>query len=132
MQRFKERIINFNKAFVLFDEMRTGYLANKTKNEFRLGLAQGFEIVTELGWKVLKDYLNSQMIEVSTPKEVIENSFLHNIIPDGQVWIDMIKARNSTSHEYNTDKVNEILEKISTDFYNELVRFKKWLEIIYE
>lgn len=132
MQRLRERIENFNKAFDLFEEMRTGYIANKTKNEFRLGLAQGFEIVSELGWKVLKDYLNSQMIEVSTPKEVIKSSFLHNIIPDGQVWIDMIKARNSTSHEYNTDKVNEILENISTKYYNELIRLKKWLEIIYE
>lgn len=37
----------------------------------------------------------------------------------------MLKDRNATSHEYNTDKVNEALEKISTVYFEELNRFKE-------
>lgn len=51
-----------------------------------------------------------------------------NIIPNGQIWIDMAKDRNSSSLEYNMDKVNIILEKISTDYYQELKRFNKQLK----
>lgn len=61
------------------------------------------------------------------PKEVIKEAFSANVIKDGQLWIDMLNDRNSTSHEYNMDKVNIILERISTDYYVELTRFSKWL-----
>lgn len=132
MSRLSERIENFNKAFDLYEEMQKGFLANREQNSYRLGLAQSFEIVSELGWKVIKDYLKIQIIDADTPKEVIKQAFLHNIIPNGQVWIDMINARNTTSHEYNTDKVDKILENISTIYYDELYRLRNWLRSINE
>lgn len=127
MSRLFERIDNFNNAFELYKEMREGFLANKQHNAYRLGLTQSFEIVAELGWKVLKDYLFVQGIETNTPKDVIKEAFSNNIIDNGQIWIDMIKDRNATSHEYNTEKVDMILEKISTIYYEELSKFQNFI-----
>ena len=39
----------------------------------------------------------------------------------------MLKDRNISSHEYNMDKVNIILDKISTIYFEELKVFSKWL-----
>ena len=130
MSRLSQRIENFNKAFELYKEMQTGFVNDKKNNAYRLGLAQSFEIVSELGWKVLKDYLFQKGIDVSTPKDVIKEAFQKEIIKNGQTWIDIIDARNSTSHEYNTDKINILLESISTVYYQELSQFKNWLGTI--
>jgi len=128
MTRLEERIENFNKAFVLFAEMHNSYLSDKKSDIVRLALVQSFEIVFELAWKVLKDYLNANGIEVFTPKEVIKEAFGAEKIRNGQIWIDMMKDRNSSSHEYNMDKVNVILERISTIYYDELNRFKEQIK----
>lgn len=130
MSRLSERIENYNKAFELYDEICEQYKQNSSNNANRLGLVQSFEIVSELGWKVLKDYLSTQEINVYTPKEVIKEAFQYNVIKNGQIWIDMIRDRNATSHEYNNEKVDIILERISTSYHEELKLFKNWLRDI--
>ena len=75
-----------------------------------------------------KDYLKTKGLEAYTPKDVIKEAFAANIIPDGQLWIDMINDRNASSHEYNLEKVNIILERISSVYFEELVRFKAQAE----
>lgn len=127
MSRLSERIENFNNAFGMFSDMQKLYINDKDSIANRLALTQSFEIAFELGWKILKDYLFTKDIEVFTPRDAIKSAFAANIIPDGQVWIDMASDRNASSHEYNMDKVSRILEKISTDYYNELDRFNKWV-----
>ena len=97
MSRLLERIENFNRAFDLYKEMRDGFVADKMNNAYRLGLTQSFEIICELGWKVLKDYLFTQGIVANTPNEVIKEAFSKEVISNGQTWIDMVKARNATS-----------------------------------
>ena len=44
---------------------------------------------------------------------------------DGQIWIDMANDRNLSLHEYNMEKVNLIIEKISNEYANELADFNK-------
>ncbi len=127
MSRIFERIENFNRAFNLFVEMRNSYVAEKNSNAYRLALAKSFKIACEQGWKVIKDYLFMKNIQADTPKDTIKKAYNSNIIENGQIWIDMINDRNATSHEYNIDKVDMILEKISTTYYDELVLFKNWL-----
>ena len=127
MSRIFKRIENFNKAFDMFDEMQKNYLSDKMNNAYRLALTQSFEIVCELAWKVLKDYLLLNNIEVQTPKDTVKKAFNSNIIENGQIWIDMVNDRNATSHEYNLEKVDLILEKIAATYYEELIGFKKWL-----
>lgn len=132
MSRLSERIENFDKAFILFKKMCDNYISDKNNDTFRLALTQSFEIVFELGWKVLKDYLATEGIEVFTPKDVIKSAFNMNILQDGQVWIDMSKDRNATSHEYNMDKVDIMLERISSVYYDELYRFSCQVREFYE
>ncbi len=132
MSRLSERIENFNRAFVLYEQAHTAYCADKENKLIQMALVQGFEIVFELGWKCLKDYLASKNIEEYTPKDVIKAAFKSNILPAAQIWIDMAKDRNVSSHEYNEKKVAIILDRIGSIYFEELTRFHSWLGEINE
>ncbi len=127
MSRLTERIENFNKAYNLYEQTRTAYCNDKENKILQLALIQSFEIIFELGWKCLKDYLESKDIEEHTPRDVIKASFNANILPTAQIWIDMAKDRNASTHEYNEEKVGLIIEKIGTVYFEELSRFHSWL-----
>ncbi len=130
MSRLDERIENFNKAFEILTEVKNEYISDKTKVLNHMALIQSYEVCFELAWKVLKDYLAENGILVYLPKEVIKEAFNKRVIENGQLWINMLDSRNATSHEYKMDKVNIILENISSVFYNELNNFSKWLDNI--
>jgi len=132
MSRLNQRIENFNNAYDLLEITQNEYLHEPTKKINMLALTQAFEIVFELGWKVLKDFLATKDIEVFTPRDTIKAAFSANILPTAQIWIDMAQARNASSHEYNQDKINVILEKIATEYFQELQRFKNNLGNFYE
>jgi len=53
----------FNKAYNLFIEVVEAYKNSPQNDIYRLALTQSFEIVYELGWKVIKDYLKGQQFK---------------------------------------------------------------------
>lgn len=128
MSRLSERIENFKKAYNIFFDAIQAYNKDKNSVLIQMALIQSFEICFELAWKVLKDYLQQNGINSLLPKDVIKEAFSAEVIKNGQVWIDMINARNSTSHEYNIDKVNVIIKNISSNYYEELQLFNEKIE----
>ena len=128
MSRLSERIENFKKAYNIFFDAVQAYNKDENSVLIQMALVQSFGICIELAWKVLKDYLQQKGINSLLPKDVIKEAFSTEIIKNGQVWIDMINARNSTSHEYNIDKVNVIIKNISSNYYEELQLFNKEIE----
>lgn len=128
MSRLNERIENFNRAFEIFCDAVNAYNKSRENILTHMALIQSYEVCFELAWKVLKDYLAENGIIVYMPKEVIKEAFHNNVIENGQIWIDMLNARNATSHEYNMDKINSILNNISTSYQKELTNFTNWLK----
>ena len=120
-----ERIENFNKAFLMYQEAVKEFNTDKVLTH--LALVQAYEICFELAWECLKDYLQEKGIEVSYPKDVIKEAFNKNTLKDGQLWVDMLQACNSTAHEYNIEKVSKYIIEISTIYFEEIKRFKNWL-----
>ena len=94
-------------------------------------LLKSYEVCFELAWKVLKDFLNINGLSVSLPKDVIKSAFANEVIQDGQIWIDMLNARNLTSHEYNLDKINMIISTISGIYFDEMKRFSEQVKDFY-
>lgn len=130
LSRLSERIENFNRAFEIYKDAVEEFDINKILTH--MALVQTFEVCFELAWKCLKDYMAENGIVVNYPKEVIKEAFNKETIKNGQLWIDMLKVRNSTSYEYNMDKVNKYLSDMRTVFYDELTRFHSWLGEINE
>jgi len=125
MSRILERIENFCNAFDIYKEAVAAF--DKDKKLTHMALIQSFEICYELAWKILKDFLNIKGINAHFPRDVIKEAFQCEFISNGQVWMDMLDARNTTSHEYNMDKVDNLLIRMSTDFFEEFNKFQLWV-----
>lgn len=115
--RWKQRFQNFDRAFVLLrDAMENGPSAlNPLEKE---GVIQRFEYCFELAWKCVKDYLESGGIVLATvtPRQVLKEAFAAKILPDGQVWIDMLDHRNLLSHTYDPASFEKVVEAIHTRY----------------
>ena len=121
--RWKQRFQNFERAFLLLKsalENGTEHLSDLEKE----GVIQRFEVTTELAWKTLKDYLNANFVVIKpvTPKEVIKQAFIANIIPDGDLWITILEQRNLLSHTYSQTVFNNAVIEISKTY---LVSFEQ-------
>jgi nucleotidyltransferase substrate binding protein (TIGR01987 family) len=116
--RWKQRFSNYLKALqTLAEAVELAQQRPLTKLE-QQGLIQGFEFTHELAWNVLKDYLDAQgFVGLVGSKNATRQAFKDALIHDGDAWMDMIKARNLTSHTYNTDLASGIASDILTRFY---------------
>ncbi len=63
---------------------------------------QRFEYTIEIFWKLLKSYLESEDIEVSSPRDVIKKTCTFNYITnaESELILEMLSFRNQTSHDY--------------------------------
>ena len=82
------------------------------------GLIQGFEFTHELAWNLLKDFLEAQGIAgLIGSRDAIRTAFKNGLLADGETWMEMIKARNLSSHTYQQDLAQRIATDILTRFY---------------
>lgn len=113
--RWKQRLQNFKRAFIQLEK------AVKTPdlNELeRQGLIKAFEFTYELAWTTLKDYLIEMgYTELMGSKDTFRQAFQLGLISDGEIWMEMVKSRNLTSHTYNQDTAKSIEEDVITTYY---------------
>jgi nucleotidyltransferase substrate binding protein (TIGR01987 family) len=116
--RWKQRFDNYARAFQsLIEAVELSKVRELSKLE-RQGLIQGFEFTHELAWNLLKDYLEYQGVsDLIGSRDATRLAFKNALIVDGEAWMDMIKARNLSSHTYNPDVAASIEQDILTRFY---------------
>ena len=115
-KRFLERFENYKLALKNINETFDHIKKHGINKIYTMALIQAFEMVFELAWKTLKDYLEFEGINTDTPRETLKTAFLRNIITDGDVWIEMMEARNKTSHTYREELANSIAIEITEKF----------------
>ncbi len=90
------------------------------------GLIQGFEFTHELAWNLLKDFLEAQGIAgLIGSRDAIRTAFKNGLLEDGETWMEMIKARNLSSHTYQQDLAQRIATDILTRFYPAFVALEQ-------
>lgn len=73
---------------------------------------QRFEFTIELFWKLLKHILEEKGVEVQYPKDVLRAAYAGKLIDQEDVWLNMLKDRNLTSHTYNEELADVIFKRI--------------------
>ncbi|TAE34247.1 MAG: nucleotidyltransferase [Alphaproteobacteria bacterium] len=122
--RWKQRFDNFQRAYHNLHEAVMLADARPLSKLEEQGLIQIFEYTHELAWKVLKDYLEEQgFTDVVGSKNATRIAFKEGLIQHGEVWMQMIEARNQTSHSYNIEIAATISQKIRTLYYAEFNEF---------
>ena len=124
--RWQQRFDNFSRAYSQLSAVveRVASLSDLEKE----GMIQRFEYTFELAWKTLKDYLASQAVEASFPREVIKQSFHYELIDNGEVWMDMLSKRNILAHTYNEENFRQAVDLIVHQYFSEIKKLHTLLE----
>ncbi len=86
-----------------------------------MGLIQAFEVVFELSWKMLKDYLTAQGYQEKMPRAVLKAAFREGMIAHGHEWMEALQSRNETVHTYSNDMAAK-LDKSIRQIYAPIIR----------
>lgn len=121
--RWIQRFDNYSRALIqLINAVELAKSRELSELEEQ-GLIQAFEFTHELAWKTMKDFLNHKgNNEIYGSKDVVREAFKFGLIDEGEIWMDMIKNRNRTSHTYNEKVAEEIIKAILEDYF---IEFKK-------
>ena len=116
--RWIQRLSNFHKALLQLKEAVALFQTRQLSDLEKQGLIQCFEYTHELAWKTIKDFLEYHgTAEIYGSKDATREAFRLGIIKEGQIWMDMIKSRNQTSHIYDEKTVEEIVQLIGKSYY---------------
>ena len=115
--RWKQRFQNFEKAYLLLNDDIEASIKSMNERE-KAGVIQHFEILNELSWKILKDYLEAAgSKKIHGIKNIIRESFQNELIDNPEVWMDALDHRNKTSHIYDQSLMEDTLKFIENKFY---------------
>lgn len=122
--RWEQRLDSYHKALARLAEI-VGASKKWALNEFeRDGLVQRFEFTHELSWKLMKAYAEYQGFDgIGGSRDATRKAFEMSLISDGQSWMDMIKSRNETSHNYDGSMADDVVDSIINRFYPLLAEF---------
>ena len=129
--RWKQRFAHFKNAFKQLKNAKE--LRNdRDFTELELqGVIQAFEVSQELSWKVLKDFLEDQgKTDLFGSKNAVREAFNVGLITNGDIWFDMIKSRNMTSHIYDHSEILAILDTILNDYVTEFKVFENKMQTL--
>lgn len=125
MDKFTEKKEKFVNAVARLEEALRIY-EELPNTAVRDGTIQRFEFCTELAWKVTREYLIDQgYTELNSPKSVMRQAYADGLVNNEQAWIDLLTARNTTSHVYDDDTAADVFEKIKTVYlglFKDLIR----------
>jgi nucleotidyltransferase substrate binding protein (TIGR01987 family) len=141
--RWQQRFSNFNKALKKLTEA-VSYIKSAAKagsddlgdvvdEIIKEGLIQRFEYTYELAWNVMKDYSYFQgdsSIAAGGSRDAIRYAFNAGLIENGELWMEMIKSRQQTTHMYDEHTANEIYQKIINDYHLAFFQFQEKMESI--
>lgn len=120
-ERLEERIADYCKAVAQLEKA-----AAQPKDEFlRDSVIQRFEFTHELAWKMLRLKLEAEGLVVRTPRETMREALQAGLIEDGNLWSDMQKMRNLTSHTYREQLADEVYDFVVSQglpMFRELAR----------
>ena len=131
--RWKQRFQNFEKALAVFNarccDVKENPKGTKYYDACQMALIQAFEIMIELSWKTLKDYLEAQgYTEIQNGKKAVRQAFQDGLIEDGEIWLRAIDLRNITSHTYDISILEELNTFIAAVFLPEVLKLDERLK----
>ena len=86
-----------------------------------------------MAWNVLKDYVEHiGIIGVNGSIGATRAAFKEGVIEDGEVWMEMVKTRNSTVHSYDEDNAAKSSKAIIQLYFPAFKKLVKTLTARYD
>lgn len=131
--RWIQRFNNYHKAL-----NRLASVINENErrelNEYeRDSVVKRFEFTFECAWRVMKSYAEAQgEEEVGASRDSIRRAFLLHLIEDGESWMEMIKWRNETAHNYNGEVADSAIEIVKNKFFPLMIEFDQKMKMLWD
>ena len=123
--RWKQRFDNFIRAFGSLESAVSLSKSRPLSDLEKQGLIQSFEFCHELAWNLVKDYLEHQgFSNIIGSRDAMREAFNRGLITHGDDWMDMIRSRNLSMHTYNKNIADEIVSKITTNYFDRFVELR--------
>ena len=127
--RWRQRFDNYQRALQTLSRA-VALSAERPLSELeQQGLIQVFEFTHELAWNMLKDFLEEQGIAgLIGSRDAIRTAFKNGLLQEGETWMEMIKARNLSSHTYQLELANRLAAEILQRFYPAFVALEQKMQ----
>ncbi len=127
--RWVQRFSNYRKALLQLGKAVAIVSAQKSRGDadklMEEGLIQRYEYTHELAWKVMKDYAEYQgLTDIVGSRDAVRQTLQAGLISDER-WMDSIRDRNLTSHNYDDDTAVAIVANIINVYYPLFVDYEK-------
>ena len=104
-------------------------------NEFIVsGIIDKFYIQFELGGKVLKEllrYEGANQAAMGSPREIIKTAYVYFDFMEESIWLEMLRDRNDTTHIYNEEAAQQLVEKILHQYIEVFVSLEQQIRARY-
>lgn len=121
--RWQQRFSNFQEALAQLQKFIDKADLSELEQQ---GIIKAFEYTYELAWTTLKNYLEYQgENQLFGSRDCIRKAFQVGLIDNGDIWMDMLKSRNKTSHAYNQETADEISRAIFADYHPLFIGFRE-------
>jgi len=124
--RWQQRFNNYQKAFRQLEK----FIAKPDLSELEeQGLIKAFEYTYELAWTTLQDFLKYRgQSDIYGSRDSFRKAFQLGVLDDGELWMDMLKSHNATSHTYNEETARQICKAVKEDYYPAFAALREKLQ----
>lgn len=123
LPRWEQKLQSYHKALNRLAEV-VNEMEKRPLNDFEAdGLVQRFEFTFELAWKLIKSYAEFQGTdkEIMGSRDAVRWAFENHLISDSATWMEMIKRRNDTSHNYDENTAAEVVTRVKLSYFQAFV-----------
>lgn len=120
---------NFSNCFTV---LKNADFKMADNNEiYRTGVIGQFNLTFELAWKALQEVMKLHGVtdaQTGSPREILQLGYKLGFVDDAQVWLLMLKKRNTSVHIYNQEEIDEMLLLIRDSFLPAFLELERTLK----
>ena len=118
-----DKLDNFSSALKKLEEA----LAESGYSLCLDGTIKRFEFTFEMAWKALRKFLLYEGTECSSARDCIKKAYQTEFIKEEDIWLNILKDRNLTSHIYDEEEAGNIYKRIKNAYFLEFKKLKEKL-----
>ena len=126
--QFMKKLDNFTNCLSIL--ANADFKLAETNDIYRTGIIGQFNLTFELAWKTLQEIMRMHSVEgasIGSLREILQLAYKIGFINDSEVWLFMLKKRNTAVRIYNEDEVNEMIILIRDSFIPAFITLKDTL-----
>ena len=112
-----KKLDNFSNCLAILAD--ADFTLAETNDIYRTGIIGQFNLTFELAWKALQEIMKMHGVEeasTGSPREILQLGYKIGFINDPEIWLLMLKKRNTSVHIYNEDEIDELILLIRDSF----------------